>query len=458
MLFHFFTPIEQVVLAVLLSFVRITVNLIGLSFHPKTGKYLLVMDCADGNLEQYSVLDKTNKSTFWARVWRICHELLSHLINMHEANILHRDLHPGNIVLDHSEMAAVHLIDIGLGAVIGSKRESMGIYGRLDYLPPEQFRQQPYTEASEIYCLGTLMWQTITGVPPRGTAFSIPEHGLREDIPPGTPDTLSSIIQDCWNLNPAMRPRARDLKERMNFVRDEIAQLELSPETQAFIIDRHRTLEAGPKSGINAPSTVSSRTTIGNLKGNLNGNLSGIITISSEFPTTSNYYTFEQLRNMNSRQTGVFKEESEFEFGLKLVSFEESGSELGAGRRILVDSKVYANLRNLKGAERQNQKEPEEKKQKNVVVSARTRPYKRAHRDLDDAIEEQSESIGEPESIEKSEKSDDKVKEESANAINVQLGNVIKEDLVRERNDPIRCVFDSGLRKLYDSSDMIERC
>ncbi|RUS21062.1 autophagy-related protein 13-domain-containing protein [Endogone sp. FLAS-F59071] len=294
----------EIVLAVLLNFVRITVNLVGLSFHPRTGKYLLVMDCADGNLEEYSVLDRTTNSTFWARVWRICNELLSHLINMHEAHILHHDLHPGNVVLDNNEMVTVRLIDIGLGKVIGSKLKVKGIYGRLDYLPPEQFRSETYTEASEIYCLGTLMWQTITGVPPRGTAVSIQRNGLREDIPPGAPDTLVSIIRDCWNLNPSMRPRANDLVKRMVVVREEIAQLELLPKTKNFILNRRHMYETEVKTLNNKVSSTTSSppTTVSSLISFADPSGVSVITSNGLSITNSQFYTNDQLKTPSTKR------------------------------------------------------------------------------------------------------------------------------------------------------------
>lgn len=272
--------------------------------HPDTGKYLLVMDCADGNLEEYSVLDRTTNSTFWARVWRICNELLSHLINMHEAHILHHDLHPGNVVLDHNEMVTVRLIDIGLGKVIGSKLKVDGIYGRLDYLPPEQFRSEPYTEASEIYCLGTLMWQTITGVPPRGTALLIKRNGLREDIPPGAPDTLVSIIRDCWNPNPSMRPRANDLVKRMVVVGEEIAQLELLPETKNFILNRRHMHETVLKALNNKVSstTGSLLTSVSSLVSFADPSGVSITTGSGLSMTNSQFYTYEQLKALSTKR------------------------------------------------------------------------------------------------------------------------------------------------------------
>lgn len=52
------------------------------------------------------------------------------------------------------------ILDMGLGKVIANANDSYedkdGHYGRLPYLPPEVFRQEPYTKASDVYCFGTL--------------------------------------------------------------------------------------------------------------------------------------------------------------------------------------------------------------------------------------------------------------------------------------------------------------
>src|SRR4051812_40264647 len=100
-------------------------------------------------------------------VWKHCVDLVSIMKIMHAGHILHHDIHPGNFI-HHS--GRFYIVDFGLSSVMGCQFKVARVYGRLNYLPPEIFKkeQYTYTEASEIHCLGTLIWQIITGVPLRG--------------------------------------------------------------------------------------------------------------------------------------------------------------------------------------------------------------------------------------------------------------------------------------------------
>ena len=126
----------------------------------------------------------------------------------------HQDLHPGNVVLHRNKI--IILIDVGISQAVEEAHSEDGVYGRLEYLPPEVFRKEQYTPKSDVYCLGTLLWRLITGVPPRDTVLSVSTSDeLREELIPDAPPMFNDTIQSCWHLDPDQRPSAREVYNRL---------------------------------------------------------------------------------------------------------------------------------------------------------------------------------------------------------------------------------------------------
>lgn len=200
----------------------------------------MVMRCGNTNVDDYCLLERKSTDYFWKNVHAMAKQLAHKITHMHKLGILHYDLHPGNVVIHRSRPCDVLcIIDIGLGAVIEKSQQSQGAYGRLKYLPPESFRKEPYTTASDVYCLGTLIWELIVGAPPQGNAGSIREDGLRDDTPPGTPEVLRDLIANCWNLDPSKRPSAEAVWKTLT--EGVIDLFKLAPETRAFIEERRKS-------------------------------------------------------------------------------------------------------------------------------------------------------------------------------------------------------------------------
>src|SRR5436189_59306 len=82
---------------------------------------------------------------------------------IHESNLIHCDLHDGNILISNNE---VYIIDLGLCRPISNLQNSENIYGIIPYMAPEVLRGKPYTSASDIYSFSMIMWEFTSGVPP----------------------------------------------------------------------------------------------------------------------------------------------------------------------------------------------------------------------------------------------------------------------------------------------------
>ena len=125
----------------------------------------MVMQLADvGSLEK----QPCDQDGDWYTAFTYAIKLSSRLASLHNMGFCHKDLHAGNVVFHKFHTAL--LIDVGLSQSVENANSEKGVYGRLAYLPPEVFEGEQYTQKSDIYCLGTLLWQLIVGIPPQADA------------------------------------------------------------------------------------------------------------------------------------------------------------------------------------------------------------------------------------------------------------------------------------------------
>ncbi|RUS14562.1 kinase-like domain-containing protein [Endogone sp. FLAS-F59071] len=212
---------RELILTTYLSFHRSGISpvmeLIGFTWNPRAEHYNLVMEFASGgNLDDF-LLNSPPES--WELVVYLAKRITSNLRCIQDIGLLHQDLHPGNIVFDNG---TPRIIDVGLSRIIEVEEQNDSVYGRKAYLPPEYFVGGQYTQKSEIYCLGTILWQLVSGVAPRHTAGEIDRRdGMREEMVPGMPAGYEAIVRDCWNLDPSKRPTIEEIEQRLGDMEQE---------------------------------------------------------------------------------------------------------------------------------------------------------------------------------------------------------------------------------------------
>ncbi|RUS13961.1 kinase-like domain-containing protein [Endogone sp. FLAS-F59071] len=198
-----------------------TPRLIEMSVDDESGYYILVMEyAAGGSLENFL---KQSQLDSWLHVWQIAVEITRRLQVIHEAGVIHSDLHPGNIVFRGDAGIHLMIIDVGIGNTIESLYNRPNeVYGRIEYLPPEAFTksQMPFTRQYDIYCLGTLLWQLTAQFSPRGTAKDLVDE-LREEPVPGTPIAYEEIYKKCWKLDPKDRPTVGEVLSDLESIEEE---------------------------------------------------------------------------------------------------------------------------------------------------------------------------------------------------------------------------------------------
>jgi len=134
----------------------------------------------------------------------------------HRIGVIHRDLKPGNILLDEDQNA--YLVDFGIAKNLGNP--DLGdqtnvdvIAGTPAYISPEQIRSLAVQPQTDIYCLGVMLYEMLTGeVPFNGpTPFDMIQQHISAPMPPlaahskGLPDTLDVVINHATAKEPIDR-------------------------------------------------------------------------------------------------------------------------------------------------------------------------------------------------------------------------------------------------------------
>jgi WD40 repeat protein/serine/threonine protein kinase len=119
------------------------------------------------------------------RVATIVDQVASALAAAHREGIVHRDVKPGNLLLD--EEGNAYLTDFGVALDAGSPEKSTGtmMRGTPAYLSPEQIRLDPATPRSDVYALGVVAYEMLTGMHPfpESSLMALLDRHLRDPLP-----------------------------------------------------------------------------------------------------------------------------------------------------------------------------------------------------------------------------------------------------------------------------------
>lgn len=149
----------------------------------ENGMQYLVMEYVKGtDLKAYI---KTHFPMAYRDVIQIMAQILSAVQLAHEHGIIHRDLKPQNILIDQQRVAKI--TDFGIAVTLSehSLTQTNTVLGSVHYLSPEQARGGMATKQSDIYSLGIILYEMLTGtVPFEGeTAVSIALKHFQSDVP-----------------------------------------------------------------------------------------------------------------------------------------------------------------------------------------------------------------------------------------------------------------------------------
>src|SRR5436305_14575393 len=137
------------------------IKFFGITKDPETNNFMMVMQYAeDGSLRQS--LNKNFNSMDWKDKFFILYNISDGIKNIHKKRLIHQDFHSGNI-LHHS--LSSFITDLGL-CKPADKKTDKNVYGVLPYVAPEVLRGKEYTQASDIYGFGIIIYEVFNGLPP----------------------------------------------------------------------------------------------------------------------------------------------------------------------------------------------------------------------------------------------------------------------------------------------------
>ncbi len=176
-----------------------------------SGAYIVMRYLREGSLR-----DAINKEPFEPEsASRLIDQVASALALAHRNDVIHRDLKPANILLDEDGNA--YLADFGIAKFLGDLTGDLtkdGVIGSLDYISPEQARSEPVTPRTDIYSLGVVLFELLTGQHPFPNASSVERlyKHLNDPLPMitslgenGVQGEVNAVIQKATAKNPADR-------------------------------------------------------------------------------------------------------------------------------------------------------------------------------------------------------------------------------------------------------------
>jgi len=142
---------------------------------------------------------------------RVGAEIAEALYHAHTRGVVHRDVKPANILLNGGDRA--RLVDFGIARLLGEAKERMTqvgmVVGTLRYMAPEQLRGDEVGPRTDLYGLGAVLCEILTGHPPYPASTPVALLEAQASGPPAMPGVdpaLRAVATACLRADPADRP------------------------------------------------------------------------------------------------------------------------------------------------------------------------------------------------------------------------------------------------------------
>ena len=192
------------------------------------GQYYIVMEFVDGKTLKQVLKQRGHLSV--TEVIDIMSQLTDGMAHAHDAYIIHRDIKPQNIMILSNGM--IKITDFGVATALNSTQltQTNSVMGTVHYLPPEQAQGKGSTIRSDIYSMGIMMYELLSGlVPYKGdNAVEIALKHLKEPLPSirkvssSIPQSIENVIIRATAKNPKNRyADAREMYEDLKTALDD---------------------------------------------------------------------------------------------------------------------------------------------------------------------------------------------------------------------------------------------
>ena len=156
-----------------------------------------------------------NKPMDFKKALRYSYDMATGMSVAHQAGVIHRDLKPANILVNDEGL--LKIVDFGVAAAAtsgGTELTKTGyVIGSPKYMAPEQILGKKVDETADIYSIGVIMYEMVTGVPPysRGDHMSVMYQHVQgkakgcQEVNPEIPDDLAALITKAMSVDKTKR-------------------------------------------------------------------------------------------------------------------------------------------------------------------------------------------------------------------------------------------------------------
>jgi eukaryotic-like serine/threonine-protein kinase len=222
----------------------------------------IVMEFVDGQTLREIV--KTQGPMSQQQVVEVMADVCAALDFSHRHNIIHRDVKPANIMINHA--GAVKVMDFGIARALGEGQnvtQTAAVIGTAQYLSPEQARGEAVDARSDVYAAGCVLFELLTGEPPftGDTPVAVAYQHVREEprhpseLNPSIPSTLDAVVLKALSKNPLNRYQSA-AEMRADLVRVRNGQ---SPMAPLVMSDDERTAMLAADQGNAATRRINGR-------------------------------------------------------------------------------------------------------------------------------------------------------------------------------------------------------
>ena len=200
------------------------------------------------------------------QVCDVMSEVASALISAHQNGVIHRDIKPGNILV--STTGQIKVADFGIARALGAGVEqgltqTGAVMGTATYFSPEQAQGVSTDQRSDIYSLGVVMYEMLSGVAPftGENAVAIAYKQVHEHAMPldqrltSVPPEVSAIVAKCMEKSPDDRySSAEEVRDELRRFVEGMPVLAVSEKTESG-----RATQVLPQTDVNATTVISAQ-------------------------------------------------------------------------------------------------------------------------------------------------------------------------------------------------------
>ena len=182
------------------------------------GAYAISMEYFPSHTLSGEVPD--NKPMNFKKAWQFSMDMATGMAVAHQAGVIHRDLKPANILVN--EAGLLKIVDFGVAAAASSGDTQLTktgyVIGSPKYMAPEQILGKKVDQAADIYSIGVIMYEMLTGIPPysRGDHMSVMYQHVQgkaktcQEINTAIPDDYAAVIGKSMSVDKTKRYQSMD--------------------------------------------------------------------------------------------------------------------------------------------------------------------------------------------------------------------------------------------------------